>query len=434
MYYAKKRTVCRKTATISIILLIMVGQVVCEEITEQKEAGLKNNGESDRNKKLLPIFSVVTFPNDGCTGTSGSTRNGTCYTSAECSDKGGATSGSCASGFGVCCIFSLSCGQSAAENNTYLVYAASSTGSTSCGYEICPCSSNICRIRFDFTAMVLAQPILGTEAATAPTATLKNIGGGLGDCVMDQFSISGVPGTPIICGTNTGYHMIVDACSDCHTVHFNMGADSSTSRQWDIQVTQYACGDWDAPGGPPGCLQWYTGLAGIISSYNFPTGATSSTTATHLSSQEYQVCMRRESGYCQNCYTQRFTVAPGSFGISVPANIATAAESAVDTLCSTDYIQIPGGYKATSAANALTTGVIAKVAEANMFCGRFLETSNAATASVTICTREYPFHVGVHFNEDEVAGTTAANASEHELALVPGGIQGFSLYFNQVTC
>ena len=33
--------------------------------------------ETDRQGKLLPIFQVVRFPNDVCSGT---TRNGTCFT------------------------------------------------------------------------------------------------------------------------------------------------------------------------------------------------------------------------------------------------------------------------------------------------------------------------------------------------------------------
>lgn len=41
------------------------------------------------------------FQNDPCE--TGGARNGTCYTKDECQTKGGSFSGSCASGFGVCC-------------------------------------------------------------------------------------------------------------------------------------------------------------------------------------------------------------------------------------------------------------------------------------------------------------------------------------------
>ena len=43
------------------------------------------------------------FPNDACQGDGGG-KNGTCYTKEECSTKGGEEIGSCASGFGICCL------------------------------------------------------------------------------------------------------------------------------------------------------------------------------------------------------------------------------------------------------------------------------------------------------------------------------------------
>ena len=69
------------------------------------------------------MFNVVTFPNEPCD--SNGDKNGTCnfdnglsviisliicifcgtgYTKEECSDLGGIESGTCASGFGICCI------------------------------------------------------------------------------------------------------------------------------------------------------------------------------------------------------------------------------------------------------------------------------------------------------------------------------------------
>ena len=42
------------------------------------------------------------FPNDACVATS--SRNGTCYTESECSARSGTGSGSCAEGFGICCV------------------------------------------------------------------------------------------------------------------------------------------------------------------------------------------------------------------------------------------------------------------------------------------------------------------------------------------
>merc|ERR1719418_455355 len=208
---------------------LIVAIVVCSSRAEQQEAE-----ESNREEKVLPIFQVVKFPNDVCAGTS---RNGTCYTAEECSTKGGASDGSCASGFGVCCVFALSCGGSASENQTYLIQSSVTTLTSPCKYTICPASTDICRIRFDFTTMVLAGAVAGsiTAAATAVGAAGTLNGPNVGDCVDDMFSISGAlgRGSPTICGTNTGYHMIVDADrtgNTCHTALFNIGGTTSTSR------------------------------------------------------------------------------------------------------------------------------------------------------------------------------------------------------------
>ena len=46
---------------------------------------------------------------------------------------------------------SLACGGSASENSTYIVQASATAVSSPCTYTICPCSTNICRIRFDLT-------------------------------------------------------------------------------------------------------------------------------------------------------------------------------------------------------------------------------------------------------------------------------------------
>merc|ERR1719415_129498 len=79
-----------------------------------------------RKEKHFSLFSVVTFKNDECTSEStltGGARQGTCYSTSECSDKKGMASGNCASGFGVCCVFLNTAQASTAtikENRTHL--------------------------------------------------------------------------------------------------------------------------------------------------------------------------------------------------------------------------------------------------------------------------------------------------------------------------
>ena len=51
----------------------------------------------------LSIVNIIKFENGPCNASS-TGLTGTCYTSKECLTKGGTASGSCASGFGVCCL------------------------------------------------------------------------------------------------------------------------------------------------------------------------------------------------------------------------------------------------------------------------------------------------------------------------------------------
>ena len=42
--------------------------------------------------------------------------------------------------------------------------------------------------------------------------------------------------------------MIVDVGSGCQSATFTINDDATSSRQWDIKTTQYACGDIDSSG------------------------------------------------------------------------------------------------------------------------------------------------------------------------------------------
>ena len=55
-------------------------------------------------------------------------------------------------GFGICCTIVLSDGGTTSLNQSYIVQSSStSLGTGSRQYTICPCSSDVCRIKFDFT-------------------------------------------------------------------------------------------------------------------------------------------------------------------------------------------------------------------------------------------------------------------------------------------
>merc|ERR1711981_101921 len=336
------------------IAVVIISPIRCEEEVQKEPR--------------FSIFQIIKFQNGPCRG-AGGTRNGTCYTDAECKNQGGTKDGDCADGFGVCCITMLKSGATTSLNQSYIVHSASSATTLESGtYTICPCSTDVCRIRFDFTAFTLAGPYtnVGTQHADSSQVT-KDDGSGnaLGDCRNDQFSVTGAggSGTPIICGGNKGQHLFVDSNgNDCHVVNLNV--DSTTvTRSLDIMITQYKCGE--EPGGPPGCMQWHMTTTGTVRSFNFPdqtAGTTVAASTTHLSNQHYDICIRQPISTTYICYQACTNVAAAStannaataqtsFGLSLSPNAAIGQASAGSS-CTSDYILIPGG---TTAAIAQTT-------------------------------------------------------------------------------
>lgn len=65
---------------------------------QKKQLNLKENAK----KRFLEIFEVVEFEHVACTSSSG--LEGTCLPENECLEAGGSTMGSCADGYGTCCV------------------------------------------------------------------------------------------------------------------------------------------------------------------------------------------------------------------------------------------------------------------------------------------------------------------------------------------
>ncbi|XP_059078525.1 uncharacterized protein LOC131876989 isoform X1 [Tigriopus californicus] len=393
-----------------------------------------------RNGKVLSLFQIIQFQNGFCMGFGN--RNGTCYTQGECEARDGSSVGTCANGFGVCCAFTLSCGQSTSENCTYLVQSSTSTIANPCTYTVCPANNNICRIRFDFTTFNINGPVTGSATATIPALTTA--GGAIGDCATDIFTIT-APGNfapPVICGFNTGQHMIVDASRTmCNEAQFSL--NGMGTREWDIKVTQYNCGD--EQGGPDGCLQYFTGLTGTVSSFNFPTtSAIVDPTTTHLSSQMQTMCWRQEMNTCAICWIPVVLgsdTITGSFGLSVSKNKLPRGET--DGLCSGDYLQIPNAQSnvETNADDTFVIGTIGSdVNLSDRICGRFFSSAlddAERQLSRSVCTQQRPFRMTFQSDGDEVTLTkvvTKNPANLNELNRIPGGIVGFNLRWTLQTC
>lgn len=397
-----------------------------------------------KTKRAIGIFNVVKFPNDACDATSAS-MNGTCYTAEECASKDGTASGECADGYGVCCVITVACAGSTSENGTYLTQMASTepatdtTTSQSCTYSICPRTTTVSRIRLDLTTFSIADPAAPT-ATDGTAAGTAGAGGALGHCSTDSFSVSGAP---VICGTNAGQHMIVDSDgSSCVTAAFSFGAVAAQSRSYTIKITQFE--STNEMGGPAGCLQFYTGNTGTVTSFNFVDAEP--TTGTHLANQNYDVCVRQGIDKCSICWAVTAITAPNTrtnFGISSGGTAADGTPmGGTGAECETaakglDHILIPSGQTAAAltAANTANTVTIGF----SKFCGRFLAPTASSTADADVCSQS--FTLGVRFDGVEVAGGTPAAGEETQneasgtaASAASLGTQGFSLGFTQADC
>jgi len=427
------------------ILIILTLLTVCR--ATEAEGNKTAEDDHDRAKKALSVFSVVTFPNSACGASTG--YNGTCYTASECKSKGGTAAGSCASGFGMCCVFDLACGSSTTENNTYAIISSFSASSDEdpCSYTICKQNTDVCKLRLDFDTMVLAPPF--SNAATSVTA---DMGPKYGDCVTDTLTVSNPGGSspPIICGYNTGQHIFVPASESCNTINIDIDTSTTTTtRSWQIKVTQYECGNLRAP--ELDCLQYYTGTEGTVATFNWDTTTTTvADSQVHLSSQYYDICFRRERSYCSICFQPEIIVTAddvaSSYGLG--SSSAAASESAVGATCTGvttqpastgygDYIEIPNLQPSIG-----TAGTVSATAK---LCGALFNAISPSTATATACTFTTPFKIGVHFDDAEslVAGpagvaapfTKGENIIEATLASGAGyGYSGFWLKYWENSC
>jgi len=420
--------------------------------------------ERNEHEKSIGIFNVVKFPNNVCNADN-TNMNGTCYTAEECESRDGTASGSCADGYGVCCIITVACGGTTAENCTYLQQEASNsprfdsdTLNTQCSYKICPQTSSVNRIKLELRTFTIAPPGVPTALdGTAAGTDFMNTN--IGQCMDDTFSAGN---SPIICGANSGQHMIVDTDGEsCVTALFSWGL-ATQSRSYTIHVIQYE--STNEMGGPPGCLQFFTGATGLVQTFNWQTA----TTSTHLANQNYDVCVRKMIGMCVICWAPETTgtynaianmATLGSFGVNngEGPTAGTEAKSSLGANCprgtagedSNDFVIIPSGVAHTAQIVAPggilnTNAVVANAIGEDIFCGRYLNGADAQETDGSVCSRVTPFKLGVRFDDFEATdGATAATAGAADMQEASGtaansnnplGISGFSLGFEQLTC
>jgi len=344
------------------LLLLVLGATLAKD-------GLQRKG------KLFSLFNTVTFKNEACPSTattSNGNRNGTCYTNSECSNKKGSAQGSCAAGFGVCCVFQVTdSGDEISENCTYIQnpdFPATTTSTNSITYNVKKCSDNVCLLRLDFEDFSI-RGVGGTDIANE------------GVC-LDQFQVTATSNfkVPVICGENAGQHIYVDlGANGGDSAQISFSFTGNGNRKWDIKLTQVECG---SPNNPPyGCLQYHTGHTGRIMTFNF-----AATTDNHLNNQQYSICIRGEENMC--CV--EYQVCEGiEDGFTISPKVTTAQ---IDSLCqSTDFVAIsqsqPGPCRARQPQMH------------NRYCGKFFSPEiTAKKVHSPVCDCTAPFIVDIFTN------------------------------------
>ncbi|XP_068239954.1 uncharacterized protein [Palaemon carinicauda] len=323
--------------------------------------------------KLIPFLKFTVSPTE-CKAKSDNS-SGICSGAEDCKGAGGKEDGTCANGYGVCCVYEKRCGGTVNKNITYLVndaYPEPVKDIDNCQYNIEKANSDICQIRLDFLAMTLKGP---TEETV---------------CDKDTFTFVGTAGAnpTVICGTNTGQHMYLDLAPGSSAARINIATtDKELDRSWRIKVTQIAC---NSPSkAPSNCLQYYTDYSGMISTFNY-----NSESGTHqLAEQRYTICIKTREGFCGIRYSA------DSFSLSGDGDLSDAEKSG-DVDCVADYVLIPSMNK---------DGTVDKK---DRFCG------NAFTEFVTY---SQPFEVRVVTDGLEDSATDPKN-------------KGFSMRYTQIPC
>merc|ERR1711923_20893 len=257
----------------------------------------------NKKGKAFSLFSVVTFPNVECTTTMTPAMKGTCVTQEECQNTGNTVataSGNCASGFGVCCFRRITEPGAVTESLTHIESEGFPTPVAALNeanvQQIPPAfpimtDSSVCAVKFDFINVQLNDPApAGTCGDTLTVATPAR----------GATSAGFVPGA--LCGVLTGQHMYVDVntAGGAMAATININTDNNPgNRFWKILVQRIACNSPDLP--PAGCLQFFTGLSGLITSFN---GARMGNAHQMIQNQQYRVCIKRGAGMCGVTYRE----------------------------------------------------------------------------------------------------------------------------------
>ncbi|XP_035210281.1 uncharacterized protein LOC118184682 [Stegodyphus dumicola] len=291
------------------------------------------------------VFSIVRFLNIPCSSPNGQ-MSGICFSLNDCIRLHGTQIGTCASGFGVCCIFQRTCGTATNQNFTHFTnpgfpHEITESAETSCTLTLLrPHKAPLCQIRLDFMDFELAKP---TD----------------GDCLDDKFSVFGnninAP-IPKICGRNTGQHMYIDVDNTIGPIYLTVSTKGIGKRKWNIKVLFIECNNPSKA--PQNCLQYFTGVTGKFSSFNYVADQSSIENGGYLNNLNYAICFRKEVGRCSQTYIAEDIRSFILLNLN-PNNSPTvgAGEAGIGIIeCPTDYLRLGGDRYCGARLNPLVGG------------------------------------------------------------------------------
>jgi len=245
-------------------------------------------------------------------------------------------------------------------------------------------SADISQIRLDFHTGIFAQPDTATGACATDIVTTVGAAG---------------PSTNTLCGVLTGQHMYLEstgAATNANTVTIALPVTAAPVANWKILVRMIEKGNPTIINKPPGCLQWYTGLSGQVTSLNYNNNGA----LGHMNDDDYKVCIRPEGS--NNCVEWRGAGGTiDDFAIDEARVTAAAAAATVGVTCTETAVIIPN-----------------KAVAAPYYCGGIFSSLNGATASGTVTSDEHYINVLAV----DGAGTRVVAGS------------GFNLLYTQTTC
>jgi len=369
------------------------------------------SNETSRDDKYA-LFSIVNFPNDACTTSTGDT--GMCVATSECIGSGGSALGTCAQGFGTCCYYRLSsCGGEISRNLTHFQSPSypgyySIDSDTTCTYTFAKVNSRVCQVRLDFVDFVVGPPISNNVRCVNSGTTTDYVS------LVHSTGSSTRTETTALCGYNTGYHVYLEmgavGTSPSTKAYIKFDLDSanwkSYNRRWNILASQIECDrDYHAP---QGCLQYFFGNGGQGTvetfNYNQPTEAY----VGHLNG-DYSICIRREKGQCAIGWTPpKYSEEPYAFSVT-GASISTTSRGActnpspgsASTTCRNIYIRIPDATNSADGGSPFTYESPTPATSCDRFCGKKFCAGRGYCGSdgdhSIIYSRRVPFELGVHF-------------------------------------